>query len=266
MNKAYWTKFDKDYPGLIVDETIKSINKGDAIVQSSWPTVSIVVETFRDRAIVERIDYSGSSRKPSLRMMSVVGCRKLVNTDKIYEFTAVWLDKRSAIPAHHKKTQEEWDAINLENLRTRLETHRPNLSKWEELGLCKQIDNARVVWKCVRPNVIDWSDPQIIDATPDHKTWYGRLGAPYQVGKLYVIPDSMCCAGPIGAVKGYGDKKTHVMAILAKELRVTGQDGVFYAPVGTPIAIYRVDKSITLYGGDLEVEATLIKGVDVWPE
>ena len=144
-------------------------------------------------------------------------------------------------------------------------TYEPaDLSRWRALGLCPVFPGTdkTLVWKCVTLGT-------------DGK-YYGQSNASYEVGTSYDYPLSMATPGPVGAIKSYGKPGKYVLGIAAPRVLSLYEDGkpngydegsgAYYAPHGTPVAAYRIDKIVVTRTieaqDDYEFEATLVEGID----
>lgn len=138
---------------------------------------------------------------------------------------------------------------------------REHIQKWQDQGLMPEVEPGRVlVWKCV-----EIPKPSESGETPSGgivADYLGLLGASYTMHRDYYYPESMVCAGPMGAARGFIKPGTpgHVMAILAERdqlFSVHDRDGVFYAVHGTPISCYNAEA----LNAD-EFDFRLIEGLD----
>lgn len=133
---------------------------------------------------------------------------------------------------------------------------REHIEKWQKQGLMPEIEPGRIlVWKCVEI-------PKPSGSGEQPAGYRGILGASYAMHRDYYYPESMVCAGPIGAARGFikPGSPGYVMAILTPAdllFSVHDRDGVFYAVNGTPIACYHAE-AVTADEFDLR----LIEGLD----
>ena len=262
MNIREWSKFDALHPNLVDVAKIRSLTPGAVVVDGSTPRVGVVrghVEAVSYLVewhdLDEGKDWNGQPvvrDKPKIKIRSIALLRQLVDRDAT---TITAYGKLvSSIVDERRAAQRSLMHERLRPFRSMRIGRPADLTEMRQLDLCPQVAGSVLVWKCLRTAKDDELDAE---------AWYGNLGAPYRVGTTYSYPLAMACAGPIGAITGYGGYgPLYVGALLVRDVLYAELDNAYYVPNGSLASVYRLDSVTRHFDGDVDITTTLVAGTD----